>query len=275
MIFLLAGAGKSCRQSSGSEFGEGFLHTGETIESPEEDEIRDVAQRMIDAGVESVAICFLFSYVNRSHEKKAGELIRRAGLPVSLSHEVVAEFREFERTSTTVINAYVSPRMKTYIDCLSRCLSKGESLSIMQSNGGSISAETAGRESSKTILSGPAGGVVGAFETGKIAGHDKLITFDMGGTSTDVCLIHDGIPFTMESEISGYPIRLPMIDIHTVGAGGGSIASLDAGGALKVGPESAGADPGPICYGKGRYITVTDANLFLGRLIPDHFLGGV
>ena len=250
------------------------LHTGETVESLEEEEVRDVARRMRDLGVESVAICFLFSYANQSHERLAGAVIKSTGLPVSLSHEIVPEFREFERTATTVINAYVSPRMNTYIDCLTSGLGRGDSLAIMQSNGGSISAETARRESSRTILSGPAGGVVGAIETGKAAGYDKLITFDMGGTSTDVCLIHDSVPFTMESKLSGYPVRLPMIDIHTVGAGGGSIAYLDAGGALRVGPESAGADPGPVCYGKGRHITVTDANLFLGRLIPDHFLGG-
>jgi N-methylhydantoinase A len=144
----------------------------------------------------------------------------------------------------------------------------------MQSNGGSISVETAMKESVRTILSGPAGGVVGAYEIGKLAGYTKLITFDMGGTSTDVSLIDKDLSLTLESSISGYPVKVPMIDIHTVGAGGGSIARLDEAGALKVGPESAGADPGPICYGKGDSITVTDANLYLGRLIPEHFLGG-
>ncbi len=145
---------------------------------------------------------------------------------------------------------------------------------IMQSNGGSISAATARRESVRTILSGPAGGAVGAAGIGKQSGHEKLISFDMGGTSTDVALIDGQLPLTTESTIAGYPVKVPMIDIHTVGAGGGSIARLDHGGSLRVGPESAGADPGPICYGKGDELTVTDANLYLGRLIPEHFLGG-
>jgi N-methylhydantoinase A len=191
-----------------------------------------------------------------------------------LSHEILAEFREFERTSTTVINAYVSPKMQRYIGHLTDNLGAGDTLGIMQSNGGSISVDTAMRESVRTILSGPAGGAVGAYEIGRMAGYTKLITFDMGGTSTDVSLIDNDLSLTFESGISGYPVKVPMIDIHTVGAGGGSIARLDEAGALKVGPESAGADPGPICYGKGDSITVTDANLYLGRLIPEHFLGG-
>jgi len=145
----------------------------------------------------------------------------------------------------------------------------------MQSNGGSISADTAMRESVRTILSGPAGGAVGALALGRAAGYDRLITFDMGGTSTDVSLMNGDLPLTMSSSISGYPVKVPMIDIHTVGAGGGSIASRDPGGSLAVGPESAGADPGPICYGRGgERVTVTDANLFLGRIVPDRFLGG-
>jgi N-methylhydantoinase A len=202
-----------------------------------------------------------------------GALLAALDVPVSLSHNILNEFREFERTSTTLVNAYVSPVMNAYLKRLTRQI-KTDNLRIMQSNGGSISAETAMRESVRTILSGPAGGVVGAYEIGKTAGFNHLITFDMGGTSTDVCLIEDALPMTTESTIAGYPVKVPMIDIHTVGAGGGSIAHGDAGGALKVGPESAGADPGPICFGKGRRITVTDANLFLGRLIADRFLGG-
>jgi N-methylhydantoinase A len=201
------------------------------------------------------------------------EEIRHLGIPISLSHETLAEFREYERTSTTVVNAYVSPKMRSYITFLKKHLGNRR-FRIMQSNGGSISAETAMSESVRTILSGPAGGAVGAFEIGKMAGFDRLITFDMGGTSTDVALIDGKLPLITESTIGGYPVKVPMIDIHTVGAGGGSIAAIDAGGALKVGPESAGADPGPICYGRGLKITVTDANLFLGRLVPDHFLGG-
>jgi len=251
-----------------------ILHTGEEMDPLDEGRAREIVGTLQDRDVESVAVSFLFSFLNPSHERRVGELLKAIGLPVSLSHEILSEFREFERTSTTVINAYVLPRMQGYIEYLMSELDDGDSLSIMQSNGGSISAETAMRESVRTILSGPAGGAVGAFEIGKMSGYTHLIGFDMGGTSTDVCLIDGGLSLTMESSISGYPIRVPMIDIHTVGAGGGSIALLDPGGSLRVGPESAGADPGPICYGKGDRVTVTDANLFLGRLIPEQFLGG-
>ncbi len=251
-----------------------ILHTGEVLEPLDMEDARSVIRKMASLGVESVAVSFLFSFVNPSHERQIRALFEDPGPAVSLSHEILAEFREFERTSTTVINAYVSPRMQKYIGHLLDRLEQGDSLSIMQSNGGSISAETAMKESVRTILSGPAGGAVGAFETGRMAGHSRLIGFDMGGTSTDVSLMDGALSLTMESTISGYPIKVPMIDIHTVGAGGGSIAGIDPGGSLTVGPESAGADPGPICYGKGDRITVTDANLYLGRLIPDRFLGG-
>lgn len=251
-----------------------ILNTGEEYEAFDQDSARAVVERLRDLEVESVAVSFLFSFANPAHEKKMAEHIGGLGLPVSLSHQILAEFREFERTSTTVINAYVSPKMHRYISFLQERLETLDSLRIMQSNGGSISAETAMNESVRTILSGPAGGVVGAYETGRRAGFEKLITFDMGGTSTDVSLIDGALSMTLESAISGYPVKSPMIDIHTVGAGGGSIAGVDSGGSLKVGPESAGADPGPICYGKGDRITVTDANLFLGRLVPENFLGG-
>ncbi len=225
------------------------------------------------ADVESIAVCLLFSFLNPEHEKTVRRELEELGVPISLSHEILGEFREFERTSTTVINAYVSPKMKRYITYLIKEVGE-DSLRIMQSNGGSISAQTAMDESVRTILSGPAGGAVGAFEIGRAAGFEKLITFDMGGTSTDVALIDGKLPMTLEAGISAYPVKVPMIDIHTVGAGGGSIAEVDVGGSLRVGPESAGADPGPICYGKGERITVTDANLFLGRLVPENFLGG-
>jgi len=251
-----------------------ILQTGEELRPMDMETAKDVALRLKELGIESVAVCFLFSYVNPAHEKKVKELLEPSGFQISLSHEILAEFREFERTSTTVINAYVSPKMQRYIGYLTDHLDAGDTLGIMQSNGGSISVETAMRESVRTILSGPAGGAVGAYEIGKMAGYTKLITFDMGGTSTDVSLIDNDLSLTFESSISGYPVKVPMIDIHTVGAGGGSIARLDEAGALKVGPESAGADPGPICYGKGDSITVTDANLYLGRLIPEHFLDG-
>jgi N-methylhydantoinase A len=251
-----------------------ILHNGEEHEPLDVEEAQRVVELLQESQVESVAVCFIFSFVNPSHEQKMKELLAGTGVAASLSHEILGEFREFERTSTTVLNGYVSPKMQKYIEYLVEELDQRDSLSIMQSNGGSISAETARKESVRTILSGPAGGAVGAFEIGKIAGHTQLITFDMGGTSTDVSLTDEALSLTVESKISGYPIKVPMIDIHTVGAGGGSIASVDVGGSLKVGPESAGADPGPICYGKGDQITVTDANLYLGRLIPEHFLGG-
>jgi len=251
-----------------------ILQTGEEHTPLDTVKAGSLVQQLKDLDVESVAVCFLFSYLNPVHELEVGEILANAGFKVSLSHEILAEFREFERTSTTVINAYVSPKMERYIGYLMDEGGSGDTLSIMQSNGGSISAETAMKESVRTILSGPAGGAVGAHEIGRMADYSKLITFDMGGTSTDVSLIDGDLSLTMESSISGYPVKVPMIDIHTVGAGGGSIARIDEGGALKVGPESAGADPGPICYGKGKEITVTDANLYLGRMIPEHFLGG-
>lgn len=247
--------------------------TGAEAEPFSEEAAREVARQISDSGAKSVAVCFLFSFLNPSHERRMREILAASGLPVSLSHEILAEFREFERTSTTVVNAYVSPLMQRYISRIA-CAIGDKNLSVMQSNGGRISAETSMREPVRTILSGPAGGAVGAFEVGRMAGYDRLITFDMGGTSTDVSLIDGALPLTVESRISSYPVKVPMIDIHTVGAGGGSIARIDSGGSLVVGPESAGADPGPICYGKGSEITVTDANLFLGRLIPDRFLGG-
>ncbi len=221
----------------------------------------------------SIAVCFLFSYLNPKHELAVYEGLSSLDVPISLSHKILSEFREYERASTTIINAYVSPKMKRYIKNIIE-ETKGNELRIMQSNGGSISADVAMRESVRTILSGPAGGVVGAFEIGKTAGYTRLITFDMGGTSTDVALIDNALPLTFESQIADFPVKVPMIDIHTVGAGGGSIAYIDRGDSLKVGPESAGADPGPICYGKGENITVTDANLYLGRIVPEYFLGG-
>jgi N-methylhydantoinase A len=250
------------------------LCTGEVIEDLDMKEAEEIARKIKGTDAESVAVCLLFSYLNPSHEKTIGTLIEKLNIPVSLSHEILSEFREFERTSTTLVNAYVSPKMREYLSHIIAALQEKDSLRVMQSNGGSISAHTAMNESVRTILSGPAGGAVGAYEIGKQVAAEKTISFDMGGTSTDVSLMDGGLSFTLESEIVGYPVKVPMIDIHTVGAGGGSIASIDLGGSLKVGPESAGAEPGPICYGKGDRITVTDAHLYLGRLIPEHFLGG-
>ena len=227
-----------------------------------------------DAQVDGVAVSFLFSFLNPRHE----ELVRDAlaALPnppfISISSQVIPEFREYERTSTVVVNSYVGPAMARYLAELEQSLGGG--LRIMQSSGGSITAHLAATQPVRTILSGPAGGVVGAFHTGVQAGYPDLITLDMGGTSTDVSLCPGRIKETTAATLGGYPISVPMIEIHTVGAGGGSIARVDAGGALVVGPESAGADPGPACYGEGESITVTDANLLLGRLRPAQFLGG-
>ena len=227
-----------------------------------------------EAQVDGVAVSFLFSFLNSRHE----ELVRDAlaALPdppfISISSQVIPEFREYERTSTVVVNSYVGPAMARYLAELEQSLGGG--LRIMQSSGGSITAQLAAAQPVRTILSGPAGGVVGAFHTGVQAGYPDLITLDMGGTSTDVSLCPGRIKETTAANLGGYPISVPMIEIHTVGAGGGSIARVDAGGALVVGPESAGADPGPACYGKGDSITVTDANLLLGRLRPAQFLGG-
>lgn len=248
-------------------------HSGCIIEEVSAEEIAPLLENLKQEQIESIAVSLLFSFNNPTHELLVEKVLAPLGLPISLSHQTLAEFREYERTSTTLINAYVSPKMDTYLGELEQ-QSGAQTFRIMQSNGGSISAATARRESVRTILSGPAGGAVGAAVIGQQSGQPKLITFDMGGTSTDVSLIDGKLPLTTESTIAGYPVKVPMIDIHTVGAGGGSIARLDRGGSLQVGPESAGADPGPICYGKGQQLTVTDANLYLGRLIPDHFLGG-
>lgn len=246
--------------------------SGAVITSLDASEIESIIDTLHKGNVESIAVSLLFSFIAPDPEKTIGMLLTKDNFSISLSHEILAEFREFERISTVVINAYVLPIMKRYLSSLSQQI--GNKLRIMQSNGGSISAETAQKEAVRTILSGPAGGVVGAYDIAKRSGYPQLITFDMGGTSTDVALIEDRLPITSTANIAGYPVSVPMIDIHTVGAGGGSIACIDDGGALTVGPQSAGASPGPICYGKGTEITVTDANLYLGRLLPHHFLGG-
>ncbi len=206
-------------------------------------------------------------------------MLDELGLPLSLSHVILPEFREYERASTVVMNAYLQPVMQGYLQRLELGMRRGTKpkasrVFVMQSNGGITSLDAAAREPVRTVLSGPAGGVVGAAAMARLSGFGRVITFDMGGTSTDVALV-DGEPRpNNEAEVAGLPVRVPMLDIHTVGAGGGSLARFDAGGALRVGPESAGADPGPICYGRGLQPTVTDANLLLGRLQADKFLGG-
>ncbi|NPA39990.1 MAG: hydantoinase/oxoprolinase family protein [Thermodesulfobacteria bacterium] len=241
--------------------------------SVSEEELLKIAEVLKERKVESIGICFLHSYTFEENEKKAKSVLEKFGFEVSISCEIIPEFREYERASTTLINAYLVPVMSTYIKKLKKEL-KDCRLYVQQSNGGWLNAEEAGKLACHTILSGPAGGVAGALVWAKKLGISKILTFDMGGTSTDVCLIDGRLPFTKEYVIDGYPLSIPVIDIHTVGAGGGSIAYIDKGGALKVGPQSAGADPGPACYGKGKDPTVTDANLTLGRLLPDAFLGG-
>ncbi len=234
-----------------------------------------ISERIRDGDYDSVAICLLHAYANPEHERAVLDALGDSfsGF-VTASHQVVPEFREYERTSTTVANAYVGPIMQRYLGDLAERVPESP-IRVMQSNGGSISLQAARRSAIQTVLSGPAGGVVGGAEIGRLAGFPNSITFDMGGTSTDVSLCQGEPGRTAESSVGGLPIRLPVIDIHTVGAGGGSIAYRDPGGALKVGPRSAGAQPGPICYGLGgTEVTVTDANLFLGRLAPSHFLGG-
>ncbi len=229
--------------------------------------------------VDAIAICFLYSYVNPMHEEQVKDRILERGFlenwQVALSADVLPEFREYERTSTTALEAYVRPVMARYITKLIDALPAESTLRIMKSDGGVMAAEHVREHAISTALSGPAAGVIGAFHLSKLAGFDQIITLDMGGTSTDVALCPGEPQISQHSTIDGLPLRARILDIETIGAGGGSIARVDAGGALRVGPESAGADPGPIIYGrKGQQITVSDANAILGRLDAKHFLGG-
>jgi N-methylhydantoinase A len=246
--------------------------SGEIIEELDEKALTALLARLKKAKVESVAICLLFSFVNPEFEKRIAEALSVLAIPLSVSHQILPEYREFERTSTVTINAYLQPLMGTY---LQRLAANTRSLRVMQSSGGSISALVAAREPVRTILSGPAGGVVGALRAARAAGFEKIITFDMGGTSTDVALCgRDGLRMTNEASVAGLPVAVPVMDIHTVGAGGGSIARVDDGGSLRVGPESAGADPGPACYGRSLLPTVTDAHVVLGHFGGGGLLGG-
>ena len=249
-------------------------HTGAIVEDLTQEAIQTLIGLLEESKAEAVAVSFLFSFLNTAHEDMVLNALRQMKNPpyISVSSRVLPEFREYERASTVVVNSYVGQVMSRYLGELEGPLGKG--LRIMQSSGGSITAGLASEQPVRTILSGPAGGVVGAFYTAMQAGYPDIITVDMGGTSTDVSLCPGEIKETTSANVGGYPIGVPMIDIHTVGAGGGSIARVDTGGALVVGPESAGAEPGPACYGVGDQITVTDANLLLGRLLPDRFLGG-
>lgn len=253
---------------------------GQILTTPDARELRNLVAKLEAAKPASIAVSLLFSFVNPANEKAAGDALRRLGFPISISHQILPEFREYERTSTVVINAYLQPVMQRYLESLqSRSSADADHSSsprifVMQSSGGIAALSTAAREPVRTVLSGPAGGVVGAAATARASGFENLIAFDMGGTSTDVSLVEGEIKAANDAQIAGLPIGVPMLDIHTVGAGGGSLARFDAAGVLRVGPESAGADPGPICYGRGVQPTVTDANLLLGRLRPTRFLGG-
>jgi N-methylhydantoinase A len=274
---------------------------GKILRAPTPQSLQTLAVQIAAQKPQAIALSLLFSFANPQNEKTVVAALAALNLPVSVSHQILPEFREYERASTVLVNAYLQPVMQSYLGKLRELLShESPTLStlqqantglaggsaaarkhetpahifVMQSSGGITALATAAEQPVRTVLSGPAGGIVGAAAVAKRSGFDRIITFDMGGTSSDVALI-DGQPTTTnEADVAGLPVRVPVLDIHTVGAGGGSLARFDAGGALRVGPESAGADPGPICYGKGERPTVTDANLLLGRLPADQFLGG-
>lgn len=249
---------------------------GEVIHPLDVSGFNVLAEQLGEKNIDAVAICFLFSFLNPEHERVVEEFLEDGGYFVSASYKILPEYREYERLSATVINAFVTPLVSSYLSRLTSDLDAGlaQRLRIMQSNGGLASAGSTAKRAVQTVLSGPAGGAVAAGHLGSLTGHKKLISFDMGGTSTDVGLIDGGIQLTTEFNIYGLPIKVPMVDIFTVGAGGGSIAWVDPGRALNVGPQSAGSNPGPACYGIGAKPTITDANLVLGRLYPDLFLGG-
>jgi N-methylhydantoinase A len=285
---------------------------GKILTSPTIDDLSTLTKQLTAAKPQSIAISLLFSFANPKSEEAVAQALKSIPVPLSISHQILPEFREYERTSTVVINAYLQPVMQSYLENLQarslntqsanveeRPLRAAKSASkerasapvspeaesrtpdalpprifVMQSSGGITALSTAAREPVRTVLSGPAGGVVGAVTTARASGFDRIIAFDMGGTSTDVSLVEGEITTATDAQVTGLPISVPMLDIHTVGAGGGSLARFDAAGVLRVGPESAGADPGPICYGRGTQPTVTDANLILGCLQPTRFLGG-
>jgi N-methylhydantoinase A len=253
---------------------------GEALREPSDEELAALVEAVRTSGAQAVAISLLFSFANPRTEKRVEAALGAIGIPVSASHRILPEFREYERASTTVVNAYLAPGVGSYLSALEQRVSarpQSGRVDVMQSSGGIVPAHLAAREPVRTVLSGPAGGVVGACRMAALAGFESIIGFDMGGTSTDVFLArnaHEGAERTRESVVAGVPIGVPMLDIHTAGAGGGSIARFDAGGMLRVGPESASADPGPVCFGRGMQPTVTDANLLLGRLDAESFLGG-
>lgn len=276
---------------------------GEILKEPSSQDIESLVARVSAAKPQAIAISLLYCFLNPRNEQSLSRALEALSVPLSVSHQILPEFREYERTSTVVINAYLQPVMQRYLENLEARTSNASSerltasgsrgteklgspkaesrkpgarprIFVMQSSGGIAAISAATREPVRTVLSGPAGGVVGAATSARASGFENIIAFDMGGTSTDVSLVEGKIKTANDAQIAGLPISVPMLDIHTVGAGGGSLARFDAAGVLRVGPESAGADPGPICYGRGTQPTVTDANLLLGRLQSTRFLGG-
>jgi len=257
-----------CLQTAGRVSAKGELLTPLTDE-----QLTALRSQVEKLAPRSVAINLLFSFLNDEAEKRI-EAAMPASVFVSRSSKVLPEYKEYERGMATWLNAYVGPLVSGYLNKLTQSLSSS-SVSVMQSSGGTIAAEQAGEQAVRMLLSGPAGGLVAALHIGKTAGFDRLLTLDMGGTSTDVALLDGAISLTNEGKVAGYPVAVPMVDMHTIGAGGGSIARVDAAGMLCVGPESAGALPGPACYGNGgTQVTVSDANLYLGRISTEHFLAG-
>ena len=259
---------------------------GRVLERPSNAELTRVREAVRLADPDAIAISLLFSFANPENEAAVAAALAELGKPLSVSHRILPEFREFERTSTVVVNAYLQPLMQSYMERLAERAEDAEDGSggarkrsglrifVMQSSGGITALESAAREPVRTVLSGPAGGLVGAAAMAGRSGFRKILSFDMGGTSTDVAAVQGEVRAGSQSEVAGLPVGVPMLEIHTVGAGGGSVARFDGGGLLRVGPESAGAEPGPICYGRGTEPTVTDANLLMGRLRPNRFLGG-
>src|SRR5919106_2246439 len=257
--------------------------TGEVLTPLDEDEVRAVAAELRDDGVEAVAVCFLFSYLNPEHERRAAAIVREEmpGAFVTTSADIFPQFREFERFTTATMSAFVGPTTGSYLDRLATALDgngAGSDLHVMMSSGGVASARTAAERPVTLLLSRPAAGILGGQWAGALAGRRRLITFDMGGTSADIGIVtEDGVSeaSARDTWVGGYPLLVPMLDVHTIGAGGGSIAYVDEGGAFRVGPRSAGATPGPAAYGDGgTEPTITDAHVVLGRIDPDRFLGG-
>lgn len=261
------------------ELNERLNAKGETLAAPTEEEIRALAERLREEGIEAIAISFLFSFLDPSHERAVGSALR-AALPdlfVSLSSDVLPEYREYERTSTTVANAYLTPIVSRYLTTLADSLSEmglSARVHLLQSNGGVASLERAREQAITTALSGPAGGVTAACYLSSDLRLPNVISMDMGGTSCDLCLIRDGLPsWTAEASVAGLPLRTPMIAVEAIGAGGGSVIWVDSGGALRVGPRSVGSDPGPACYGRGGTTpALTDAHAVLGTIQPDSFV---